>query len=127
MRDGRPATTGELQCAVDGKPLPPRTGSALQTLLISQESAVTERTKFRIAREMVKAIIGEQVDTLAGWWCVFNAREWPSDIGIEKPIEEDWAANFGSILIEKTLARKSRFGWRKLLRLAWRCHEDEKE
>ena len=29
MRDGRPATAEELNCAVDGKPLPPLTGSAL--------------------------------------------------------------------------------------------------
>lgn len=106
--------------------LPPRNGSALQTLVISKVAAVTERTRFRIAREMVRAIADEQVDTLAGWWCVFNAREWPGDLGVEKPPEEEWAANFGRKLIESLLAKKARFGWRKLLRLAWRCYEDEK-
>lgn len=29
MRDGRPATKEELECAVEGKPLPPRTGCAV--------------------------------------------------------------------------------------------------
>lgn len=36
MRDGRPATADELQCAVEGKPLPPLTGYAAWVLIVRQ-------------------------------------------------------------------------------------------
>lgn len=113
--------------AQSGAALPPRTCSALQSLVISKADAEIQRNRFRIARNLVKAITGEQVDTLAGWWCVFNAREWPNDIGVEKPEDAEWAENYGRKLIESILNRGPyRFSCRKLLRLAWQCYEDER-
>lgn len=39
MRDGRPATAQELQCAVDDKPLPPVSGSVIVALIAVARAA----------------------------------------------------------------------------------------
>lgn len=52
---------------------------------------------------------------MADWWCVFNAREWPSDLGVQRPFEEHQAQMFGLRLIESLLSRRFPCQWKKLI------------